>query len=125
MRTDHRQREFRAQFLGTASMIEMSMGQPDFLEGDAVFSDDLKDDVHIAAGINDNTLFGILIEEDGAVLLERRDRNNARLQLSHIPCLLVRKIPLPIDRDRPQYNGGEKIRLFRCRIAFKNNNKIQ
>ncbi|MOA01408.1 hypothetical protein D3C78_1208160 [compost metagenome] len=94
MRPDHRQRELFAQFVGAAGMVEMPVRQPDFLQRDAVFSHDLKNDVHIPAGINDDALLGVLIEQDGAILLEWRDRNNARLQLSHILHLLSERLRL-------------------------------
>ncbi|MNU68742.1 hypothetical protein D3C71_581170 [compost metagenome] len=94
MRPDHRQRELPAQFVGAAGMVEMPVRQPYFLERDAVFSNDLKNDVHIPAGINDDALLGVLIEQDGAILLEWRDRNNARLQLSHILHLLSERLRL-------------------------------
>lgn len=75
-------------------MVKMPVRQPYCLERDAVFGNDLQNDVHIPTGINDDAFLGILIEQDGAVLLEWRDRNNARLQLSHIPYLLSERVRL-------------------------------
>jgi hypothetical protein len=88
MRPDHRQGEFFAQLIRTTGMVEMAVRQPYFLERDAVFSNYLKNDVHIPARIDDDAFLGILIKQDGTILLKWRDRNNPGLQLSHIPCLL-------------------------------------
>jgi hypothetical protein len=48
-----------------------------------VCSDRLQDDRHIPAGINHDALFGLGIEQDRAVLLERCYRNNPGLEHAH------------------------------------------
>ena len=43
----------------------------------------------IAARIDDHALLRLVIEHDRAVLLERRDRDDSGLELTHDPLLVV------------------------------------
>ncbi len=83
MRSDNLDGQPFAQLVCPASMVDVTMGQPDFLQRQAVFMHDLQDGFHISAGIDDNPFLRILIEQNGAVLLEGGDGNDPRLQHTH------------------------------------------
>src|SRR5690606_21822867 len=76
------------EFHSAAGMIDMAMREPDCLNGNAVLLDSGADTIDFATRIDDDShLFGF-IEEDGAILLERRDGNDARSHFTHgdLPC---------------------------------------
>src|SRR6266481_5964150 len=61
-----------AQFRGAADMVDMAVGEPDLLDGNAGLLDGGLNLRHIAAGIDHHSLLARLVPEDGAVLLEQR-----------------------------------------------------
>ncbi len=83
MRADHLDAERLPHLVGTAGMIDMAVRQPDGLEGNAVLAHRLQDDIDIAARVDHHALFGLRIEQDGAVLFERGHRNDAGLEHAH------------------------------------------
>ena len=75
-----------AQFGRAADMVDMAVGQPDLLDGDAGLLDRLEDLRHVAAGVDHHGLLAGLVPDDGAVLLEQRhgDDDRAGLRLARI-----------------------------------------
>src|SRR5882757_1196340 len=67
-----------AQLGGAADMVDMAMRQPDLFDGDAGLLDRGLDLVDVAAGVDHYGLFGRLVPDDGAILLEQRHRNDDR-----------------------------------------------
>src|SRR3974390_475504 len=57
-------------------MIDMPVSQQDLLGSDAVLGDGLLDALKIAARVDDSARLGLLIPQEGAVLLERGDRHD-------------------------------------------------
>ena len=72
-------------------MIDVAVGQPDFVDRDASLSDGTLDVRQIAAGINDYGMLRGLAPQQGAVLLEGRNRNDDGLGFGHGPCAPERK----------------------------------
>src|SRR5581483_8361532 len=89
---------------GAADMVDVAMGQPDLLDGDAGLGDSLANVGHIAAGIDHDRLPGRLTPQDGAVLLERRDRHDDRAGLRLGLVLLAHGASMPIFRSAPSEN---------------------
>ncbi len=81
MRTFDRHFQRVAQIRGAADMVNMAMGQPDFFHGDAGLLDRGQNLGNVAAGIDHDRLFGRLVPDNGAILLERRHRNDNRAGL--------------------------------------------
>src|ERR1700730_3030237 len=59
-------------------MVDMAMRQPDLFDGDAGLLDRGLDLGDVAAGVDHHGLFGRLVPDNGAVLLEQRYRNDDR-----------------------------------------------
>ena len=59
------------------------MGEQDALDGDAGLVDGGEDAVHVAAGIDNQSEFGRVIPQDGAVLLEGGDRDHRAAKVCH------------------------------------------
>ena len=76
MRPFQRHAELCPQLRRAPGMIDMAMGEENALDPDAGFRDRLTDQVEIAAGIDHDPGFGGLVPDEGAVLLERRHRND-------------------------------------------------
>ena len=72
-------------------MIDVAVGQPDFIDRDASLSDRMLDVRQIAAGINDHGTLRGLAPQQGTVLLEGRNRNDDGLGFAHDPCAPERK----------------------------------
>src|SRR5690606_23453761 len=70
-----------------ACMVDMPMRYPDRFDLDSVFLDRCHDLIDITTRINDHTLLRLVIKQDGTVLLERGDRNDARAKLAHLHLL--------------------------------------
>ena len=83
VRADHGNAEPFPEFVRAACVIQMTVSQPDLLQRQAVFPDDLQDRLHVAAGIDDDAFLGVLVEENGTILLERSDGDDTRLQHAH------------------------------------------
>ncbi|MNE89817.1 hypothetical protein D3C80_1872700 [compost metagenome] len=64
-------------------MVDMAMRDPDGLDIDPLGINRLADAIQVTARIDHNTLLGLAIEQNGAILLERRDGNDDGLQLPH------------------------------------------
>src|SRR5208282_4067922 len=67
-------------------MIDVAVGQPDFVDRDASQIDGTLDVRQIAAGINDYGTLRGLAPQQGTVLLEGRNRNDNGLGFGHGPC---------------------------------------
>ena len=69
-----------AAFLGqqgdTASMIDMAVGHQYLGQGQLFVGEQALDALDIATGIDDDSLAGVLAPENGAILLEWRNRND-------------------------------------------------
>ncbi len=78
-----RGRQGGAQFVGAAGMVDMAVRQQDLLRRHAQLGQRFLDPAHVAAGINHRAEAGFLVPQDGAVLLERRDRDDGDLQFGH------------------------------------------
>ena len=83
VRADHRDPQRLAQLVGAAGMVDMAVGNPDLLQRDAVFADDLQDHLDVTAGVDDDALLAVHIEENRAVLLEGGDGDDPGLQHAH------------------------------------------
>ena len=83
MRADDLDAERFLQVHRAAGMVDMAVGDPDRRDGDAVVADRVEDAVDVAARIDDDAFLGLRVEQDRAVLLERRDRHDPGVQLSH------------------------------------------
>src|SRR5690606_31434598 len=70
-------------FVGAAGMVDMAMGEPDLLDPEAIAFDRVEDGLHIAAGIDHHTDLAVGIEQQRAILLEWRHRNDTGLQSTH------------------------------------------
>lgn len=79
MRTDDGNAERFPQLVCAAGMIDMTMRQPDLLDGETVLGNHVEDRGDIAARIHHNAVLRLLIEENRAVLLEGGHRNDTGL----------------------------------------------
>ena len=70
-----------AQIGGAADMVNMAVRQPDLLDRDAGLLDRLQDLGNVPARVDHHGLLGRLVPDDGAVLLEQRDRHDHRAGL--------------------------------------------
>src|SRR5690606_1315230 len=66
-----------------ADMIDVTMRDPDSPDGDPVLAQNFKDTRHLAARVDHDTGARVFIEQQGAILLEGRDRDNPGAELSH------------------------------------------
>ena len=76
MRALHRHAEALAQLVGAGRVIDMAVGQQDFLDLHALLTDRRLDPVEVAAGIDDSADLGGFVPDQGAILLEGRDRDD-------------------------------------------------
>ena len=74
---------FSWQFGGAAGVVQMAVGEPDALDGDAGLGDGGEDLIDVAAGIDDDRLLGGVVPQDGAVLLEWGDRYHGTSECAH------------------------------------------
>ena len=65
---------------GAAAMIEMAVGNEQLLDSDAVLIGDGHQPFELVAGIDEGAAHGLGAPEQGAILLERRDRDDDRLK---------------------------------------------
>src|SRR5690606_26466611 len=75
--------KLRGQRGGLAAMVEMAVGDENLLDGQPVMGDNFEDVVQVAAGIDDGSLFRFFTPDDGAVLLEAGDGDDAEF---HVLC---------------------------------------
>jgi hypothetical protein len=68
--------ERRAERFHAAGMVEMAVGQPDCLQRQGLAAQRGDDAVGVATGVDHDGAEGLLIPQDGAVLLERGDRDD-------------------------------------------------
>jgi hypothetical protein len=61
-------------------MIDMAVGDEQFLDGHAILGGDLLQSIEIAARIGEGAAHGFRAPYQGAILLERRDRHDDGLQ---------------------------------------------
>ncbi len=66
---------------GGAGMVEMAMGQPDRDDLDAKLLGGGHQPVNLTAGINEHAFHGLAVPDQRGVLLERRDGNDADVEL--------------------------------------------
>ena len=83
MRADDLDAERILQFHRAAGMVDMAMRDPDRAGGDRIVLQHRQHLVDIAAGIDDDAVPVVHVEQDGAVLLEGRDRHDAGVELTH------------------------------------------
>jgi len=62
-------------------MVDMAMGQPDLLDGNAGLLDRFQNPRNVPAGVDHHSLLGRLVPDNGAVLLEQRHRHDHRAGL--------------------------------------------
>ncbi len=74
-------------------MINMTMRDPDLFEIDAVLLDDLQNGRHVATRIDHHTFHRLVVEQNGAILLEWCHRNDTGLQLTHETSAPIRVLP--------------------------------
>lgn len=77
VRTDHRDPQLSSKGAGAADMVDVPVGQQDLLHRQARFGHGLADEVNVTAGIYDCPLERLVAPQEGAVLLEGGDRNDA------------------------------------------------
>ena len=65
-----------AQFGGAADMVDVAVGQPDFLDADIGLLDCRLNLRNIAAGVDHHGLLGSFAPDQGAVLLKQRHRDD-------------------------------------------------
>jgi hypothetical protein len=68
---------------GAAGVVDMAVGEQDLLGPDAELLDGGEDLPNIAPRVDDGRADGLLVPEDRAVLLERGDGDDSRLQAGH------------------------------------------
>src|SRR5690606_25002110 len=64
-------------------MVDMAVRDPDCLDVDRLRSNRVQNAVEITARIDHHALLALAVEQNGAILLERRDGNDNGLQLPH------------------------------------------
>ena len=96
VRADDLDAERFLQLHRAAGMVDMAMRQPDRRRLDAVLLQRGEDLVDVAAGIDDHAGLVVHVEQDRAVLLERRDRHDAGIELTHM-CRLVCRVGSHIE----------------------------
>ena len=107
MRTDDLHAERVLQFHGAARVIDMAMGDPDGCCSYGIVLQRGENAVDIAARIDDDADLLILIEQDGAILLKRRDGDDAGIDLTHDdPFLVGRKTAENLAPDVGSGRGG-------------------
>jgi len=67
-------------------MIDVAMGQPDFVDRNASPSDGALDIRQVTAGINDHGTLRGIAPQQSTVLLKGRNRNDDGLGFGHGPC---------------------------------------
>ena len=72
---------------GRARMVKMAMGQPDGNDLDAKLLGGVHQAVNLTAGINEHAFLGLAVPDQRSVLLERRDGNDADLELRLVGIL--------------------------------------
>ena len=75
-----RHAQIARQHRGEAAMIDMAVGDEQFLDGHAIVGGDLLQPIEIAARIGEGAAHGFRAPYQGAILLERRDRHDDGLQ---------------------------------------------
>ena len=70
-----------AQFCRTRTMVDMAMGEKDLLERRAGAFQSIEDPFEVTSRINDGGLVCSLVNQDGAILLERSDGNDRNFNL--------------------------------------------
>src|SRR5207253_5144377 len=60
-----------AEFLGSADVVDVSVGDDDLVYYQVVFADEREHVVYVVAGVNDHGFAGVFIADDGAVALQR------------------------------------------------------
>jgi hypothetical protein len=83
MRSLDRDAEPVPQFGGAARVIDMAVGEQDLLHCHARLGDRVGDAIEVAARIDDGGPLRRLAPQEGAVLLERRDRDDDGAQVVH------------------------------------------
>ena len=72
--------ELLLQLGGAAGMIDVAVGEQDLLDRHADLGDRRLDAVEVAARVDHRALLGLLVPEQRAVLLERRDGHDGGFQ---------------------------------------------
>src|SRR5690606_25341545 len=68
--------QLRRQRGSLAAMVEVAVGDENLLDGDALAFRDFKDALKVAARIDDGASHGLLVPDQGAVLLKAGNGNN-------------------------------------------------
>ena len=77
LRAFDRHAEALRQFAGAAGMVDVAVGEQDLLDPDAEPRGGIHQQVDVAAGIDEGALHGFAAPEQGAVLLEGGDGDDA------------------------------------------------
>lgn len=83
MRADDLDAERLLQLHGAAGMVDMTMRDPDRAGVDRIVLEHRQHLLDVAARIDDDAMSVVHVKEDGAVLLEGRDRHDAGVELTH------------------------------------------
>ena len=88
-----------AQLRGTPGVVDMAMGQQDALDVQAEFGDGAEDVRDVAAGVDHEGGLGLVVPDQGAILLQRGDWDDGRLQFGH-RCRLSMSVRTALRRRR-------------------------
>jgi len=128
-----RQTEFVRQLRRPATVIEMAMGEQDFLQLHALRLHRVEDPIEVPTGIDHRSLLGLLAHQQRAVLLQRGDRNDcdfhatskftirltvygATFSLNDVPALFAHQF-LKAPDDSVE-TGNVRIHLHRAPEVF-------
>ena len=87
VRADDGHAETFAKLVGSAGVIEVAVGEPHLLQRQAEMLERADECVDVAAGINQHGVLGLCVPDQGAVLLQRRHRDDADLQVGFGACV--------------------------------------
>jgi hypothetical protein len=76
MRPLDRHAEALAQLVGSGRVVDVSVREQDLLDVDALLPNRRLDPIEVAAGVDHGPDFGGVVPDQGAVLLEGRDRDD-------------------------------------------------
>jgi hypothetical protein len=93
-------------------MVNMAMGDEDLLNLDARLLHRIHDAVKIPARVNNSTNLGLIIINDGTILLERCDRNDNDFELFHDAIEIV--ILAHLHKKPAQAKGQEWLIFPHC-----------